>query len=315
MKEKIETVLVATSLTEASDLVVRAGRDLARSLGARVHLAHAYEPRLTFGGPTLLGSEGMVLEEQLRSDREVAQNQLRAQIDRAAFIPGELAAAEVLPGPPHRTLVEVAERIGASMIVLGAAESRRLAKIFGSTAERVVQKAACPIFVVRGQVKLPLARVLFPVDLSALSAEALKEGYSLLRRLDPAGAARTEALFVIPPVDIATLRSAIALEAVEKRALADLSRFIAGNLPAGTTPPELKVQHGEVEERIVHRVGRWLPDMVVLGTHGRGGFERFLLGSATTAVLRQGLANVLVLPPAAARRQQNAPESLLAAVG
>ncbi|HET9229362.1 MAG TPA: universal stress protein, partial [Thermoanaerobaculia bacterium] len=50
MSKKIETVLIGTSLTEASDQVVRAGLKVARAAGARVVLAHAFPPHMIYGG-------------------------------------------------------------------------------------------------------------------------------------------------------------------------------------------------------------------------------------------------------------------------
>jgi nucleotide-binding universal stress UspA family protein len=52
-----------------------------------------------------------------------------------------------------------------------------------------------------------------------------------------------------------------------------------------------------VEEEILKRTGDWEADLIILGTHGRGGFERFLLGSVAADVVRHGTASVLVIPP------------------
>jgi universal stress protein family protein len=38
----------------------------------------------------------------------------------------------------------------------------------------------------------------------------------------------------------------------------------------------------------------------VLGTHGRSGFERFIIGSVAESVMRHALCSVLIIPPRAA---------------
>jgi nucleotide-binding universal stress UspA family protein len=38
-------------------------------------------------------------------------------------------------------------------------------------------------------------------------------------------------------------------------------------------------------------------DLVILGTHGRGGFKRLVLGSVASEVVRHARCNVLVVPP------------------
>ena len=50
MLKKIETVLIGTSLTEASEEVVRTGLKVARAAKARVVLAHAYSLHIAYGG-------------------------------------------------------------------------------------------------------------------------------------------------------------------------------------------------------------------------------------------------------------------------
>ena len=58
-----------------------------------------------------------------------------------------------------------------------------------------------------------------------------------------------------------------------------------------------RVETGFVDTAILDRIEQWGPDLVILGTHGRGGFERFLLGSVASTVVRDGWTNVLVIPP------------------
>jgi hypothetical protein len=42
-------------------------------------------------------------------------------------------------------------------------------------------------------------------------------------------------------------------------------------------------------------------DLVLLGTHGRSGFQRLLIGSVAESVMRHSHGSLLVVPPAAAR--------------
>jgi hypothetical protein len=58
---------------------------------------------------------------------------------------------------------------------------------------------------------------------------------------------------------------------------------------------------GSAIAEIVSRVEQWRPDLVVLGTHGYSGFERFLIGSVAEEVIRRASANALLIPPRAAR--------------
>jgi nucleotide-binding universal stress UspA family protein len=60
------------------------------------------------------------------------------------------------------------------------------------------------------------------------------------------------------------------------------------------------VYEGRVVAEIVERARHWPADLVVMGTHGRSGFERWVLGSVTEKALHKMPCPVLVVPPAPA---------------
>jgi nucleotide-binding universal stress UspA family protein len=315
MKRKIETILIGTSLTEASDAVVRGGMKLARSAGARAHLVHAYTPPTMYSGSPFLPE--VPLGEVLKAERVALQRKLDSQIERLGIERSELAGIHLDMGPAPRLLVDTARAIGASLLVVGAAESPRLARVFGSTADRVVRKAGCPVLVVRGDLDVPPRRVLLPVDLSPLSADAAELGLALLAQVagPQAGVERTpelESMFVVaePERPVSRLGPAEPPAPANPAAAEELRRFTAASCAAAGVadwPVRPRVESGFVDTAILERIEQWGPDLVVLGTHGRGGFERFLLGSVAATVVRDGWTSVLVIPPKAAREAFTAP--------
>lgn len=52
------------------------------------------------------------------------------------------------------------------------------AELLGSTADRVLRKASCPVLIVRGELPVPPRRVLAPVDPSTLSGDSFRCGGS-----------------------------------------------------------------------------------------------------------------------------------------
>ncbi len=56
---------------------------------------------------------------------------------------------------------------------------------------------------------------------------------------------------------------------------------------------------GRAVTEILDRARSWPADLVVMGTHGRGGFERWMLGSVTEKVLRKAPCPVMTVPPPA----------------
>ena len=303
MSKKIETILIGTSLTEASDLVVQNGFALARGLGAKVFLVHAYAPPMTYAGAPYFPEAA--LGEVYAAERIALRRQMDSQVRRLEIDPSDLAGVALDVGPAQRLLTEIAEKKDADLIVVGASEAPRLGRVFGSTADRVLRRETCPVLVLREELVLPPQRVLLPVDLSPLSGEAFEHGLELLEQIAASagpGAAPPvlEALFVA--ADFCRQHALARLSPTEGEIFSerDLRRFLAAHQSYGWNVLP-RVTTGTVEAEILDHSEEWHPDLVILGTHGRGGFERFLLGSVAATLVREGQSNTLVIPPRAAR--------------
>jgi nucleotide-binding universal stress UspA family protein len=309
MSEKIETVLIGTSLTEASDEVVRTGLKVARAARARVVLAHAYSLQTAYGGAPFVPEVSM--GEVMEAERQALRRLMTNQADRVGLKAEELAGMLLEPGPAHQMIMAAARRKGVDLIVVGATESPLLSKLFGSTADRVVRKATCPVLVVRREMPIPPARVLFPVDLSFLSAEAFREGLNAVAVLSQDVDASTnlpelEALYVVTELDRHLFATEETPSQAEEHCREEMRRFLDRHAAGSPLKVAPRIAAGYVEDEILLRVHDWEPTLVVIGTHGRGGFERFLLGSVAARVIRDGGVNVLVVPPEAARQSSAA---------
>ncbi len=308
MSKKIQTVIIGTSLTEMSDSVVMGGLQVARAAAAKVVLVHVFQPRMAYGGDTPFMAE-IVLVEALEAERKLVERRLEEQIDRLGIRGEELAGRMVEQGSPHRILIGIAEDLDADLLVVGSAESPRLAKMLGSTADRVIRKSSRPVLVVHGRLKVPCQKVLLPVDLSAVSAVAFRRGLAVLDQI--AGPdVQLEALYVMNDRDPGLFDQSAPIDVNEmEAAYRELDRFVVRNaLPTGRRVVNRFLQ-GEVGEAIRTHAKEWGADLVVLGTHGRGGFERFLLGSVAADVVRRGTMSTLVMPAAVEAEE---PKPLLA---
>jgi universal stress protein E len=304
MSSSLHDVLIGTSLSPESDRVVASGLGIARAAGARVHLIHAFSLPMSYVGSPFY-PEAIPMAELTEMERKAQAAALAAQCERLRG-GANLASSHLEAGPAHQILIETAREVGADLIVVGTSESPALARFFGSTADRVIRRATVPVLVLCRELALPLQRVLFPVDLSPLSADALSAGLAFLAGLGDAGKATLEAQMVLAEPDLENLSRWQETSTVERRVREQLEVFVAQGASGAGRGFSLRVDSGLVGEEVVDRIEDWRPDLVVMGTHGRGGFERLLLGSVTADVLRRGGANVLVVPPEPAR--QGAPE-------
>lgn len=141
--------------------------------------------------------------------------------------------------------------------------------------------------------------VLVAIDFSEASRAALDYAVSLSRRFG----ARLTALHVAPPyVTYDPLPAFPPLAPLDP----EPQRKIQKDLRQFLTPPESEhplaegfVREGDPADEILAHAAASGIDLVVLGTHGRRGFERWLLGSVTERVVRKADRSVLAIPPTA----------------
>lgn len=145
---------------------------------------------------------------------------------------------------------------------------------------------------------LQFKNVLCPVDFSETSARALTYATALARWYD----AHLEVLHVVPAFEQggppSQLDTAGGARPSREQLLSDIDRAIAAaggsDLKSGAV-----AQEGRPHEIITCRARALPADLLVMGTHGRSGFNRLLLGSVTEKVLRQVTCPILTVPPAA----------------
>lgn len=289
--EKIETILVGSDLDRESETLVGTALSLARAAGARVHVVYAFNPPIGFMSELGAGFDPAILAEEEQRCQEALADQVR----NLGMSPAELHGQTVRTGAPHRVLPELAEEIGADLMVVGATAGGRLHRRLGSTADRVLRRALCPVLVVRGELRVPPSRILAPIDLSPLAADSFRTGLGLLAQLG-GGPPDVEALFILNVIQ-RQVAPQFSPEQVDRFAADELRRFVEANAGAGAGEMKKKVRAGNTREEIFAEVADFRPDLVLLGTHGTGGFDRLVLGSVAADVSREAPCSVLVVPP------------------
>jgi nucleotide-binding universal stress UspA family protein len=139
-------ILLTTDLSETSSLAFDPALTVAERFGSRLVVLHVVEDRLP---PFVDEFTAIPMEEILASQRDRA----REELERFASAHlGEVREAElrVVHGTPHLEIVRQAEELGAGLIVM-ATHGRGFIShaLFGSTAERVLRRASCPVLTVR----------------------------------------------------------------------------------------------------------------------------------------------------------------------
>jgi len=139
-----------------------------------------------------------------------------------------------------------------------------------------------------------IERILCPIDFSDISHHALAHAAAVARWYE----ARLTLLYVFVNLPALDLPPIVLEEGDRARLLGQMRAF------ADIVPPEVQVDCQLQEERLVHdailaQVADSQADLLVLGTHGRSGFQRLFLGSVTEKVIRKVKCPTLIVPPRA----------------
>lgn len=275
------SVLVATDLSEGSDVLVHAAAAIASRSGAALHVVHSAD--VLSAAPA--GTDGSFAARVASAEGVVDQ-----QIGRVVP-PGLRVGRHVGASAPDRTIIEQAKAVGADLIVLGP--HVRDGRLLGTTAEQVLSGAGIPCLVVRAPVVVPAWHVTAAVDprhrvspvLDAAIRWALLFGDPESSRRPP----RLSALYITadrdhgpPPALEQALREAV-------------SRGGAGE----RVEAAVEVRGTDVVESILLFAEAEACDLLVLSTHNRGLLGRALLGSVSAEVTRRAPCNVLLVPPEA----------------
>jgi nucleotide-binding universal stress UspA family protein len=141
-------------------------------------------------------------------------------------------------------------------------------------------------------------RILCPIDFSDFSLDALRHGLALAQWYS----AHLTLLHVYQvsqplPVEGVPVSVPVYIQADPNKVAEEVRRFCAPLVgPSGRTV-EVIVRPGDAAREIRQEAERAPSDLLILGTHGRSGFERLFLGSVTEKVLRSTRVPVLTIPP------------------
>lgn len=276
--------------------------EIAERAGGALELAHVCDPELT--GPGLVDVE-LSLEQGVRRYLE----EVRDEILEAREIPVEI---RVPTGSIVDALVDEVGKREIDLAVLSTHGRGPLTRIWmGSVADRFVRRAPCPVLSVRPSdepnppglgARFEVEHVLVPLDGSEIG-DAVLEHAADLARLFEARITLFSAVWLPQHVSAEHLPHA---EWVDRNALMeDRAATAETRLDEVRERLEARDVHADVvvmkeahpAEAILDHSRREDVDLVAMGTHGRGGVGRALLGSVADKVFRGSRVPVLVVRP------------------
>ena len=280
-------ILVATDFSTRSHGALRRAGLLAQARDAKLTLVHVVDDDQP--------------KDLIEIESREAERILAEQISAMAELRGVQCRPLVVAGNPFDGILRSAGSVGADLIVMGAHRKQLLRDIFvGTTVERVVRTGPYPVLMVNNEARQAYRNAVAAVDMSEPSANAIRaaksagvigdERITLLHAFLPLGKRQMS----LAGIDRAAIDEHVASE--RQRAIDELVPFLAANGLGGPNVP-LRVEEGEPFEVISRAVEEMRPDLLIIGTHGRAGLLKVLLGSVTEAALRDLDVDILAVPP------------------
>jgi nucleotide-binding universal stress UspA family protein len=292
-------VLIGCDLVGTTRIVAHAGALLGERLGAPVVFFHtdAHGPLLAERFHARDLTELPRMREEYRSTALLQMRELR---DRLGLEPDRVEIIAAV-GPVDEQMLQAAASLSASAIVIGArGRTEKERRGAGSTALKIARAARCPVFTidVRSPFRAP-SRILFATDLDEHSAPAQRWAarlagvfgahLTLLHVSDMVG--RLVAPYSLPPRALEDYHEAL-IERLESLKVA-LAHPVEGPAASGIET-HFRIS-GDVAAEILETSVSGHADLIVLGTHGRRGLSRMVLGSVAEAVLHHAQMSVLTV--------------------
>jgi len=291
----MKRIVVGMDFSEEAEVARLQARNIAAATGAEMTLVYVVLPPENWdpGGIAAVGVDyARIVSAEIDSAKEKLAGMSEPEGGDAALVEG---VVEV--GHPDSSLTETAEKLGADLVVVGThgrTGFRRL--LLGSVAERVVRRSHCSVLVARPRSSGVggYDRILVPTDFSALAERALAEA---ARLVSPNGV-----IDVVnwTPISFPAYGYHTAYQAPDEyhQQVANASRERGAELleRLGHLHHKINFQHqvGPATQGIQSLLDGDTYSLVAMGSHGRRGVRRLILGSVAEATVRHAPCSVLV---------------------
>jgi nucleotide-binding universal stress UspA family protein len=275
----LQKLLVCVDDSPDSIAAITAGMTLARACRSKLFLLQVVEvvPAYELLGPDLMPPPPQPDLELLKLRETAVRSRLEEWRTKAADLGIDLEIRVHIDTAAASGILEEAEEIQPQLIIMGRHGRTGLDRmVMGSVTAKIIGHSHFNVLVVPGQTTLVFHRLLIASDGSLCSDAAWEEALSITRS---AGSS-------LLAVSVARDDSAVT------RTEETLQRLREAAARAGVSL-ETQMLRGRPFEAILNAAAMKEVDLIILGSHGRTGLKRLLLGSVSERVI--GLASCPVL--------------------
>ena len=267
---RMEKLLVATDGSKFSKSAIREAISLAKTCSSKLIAVSVVTTNVEF--------EDLVPQVVAKAEREVREH-LESIKNKALKEGVDCEIVIHRSEEPFRDIVNDAAKNKVDMIIIGTHGRTGLKRLMmGSVTAKVIGHAPCKVLVVPKDARLTLDKILIATDGSIFSEMASREAISIAKR--------TNSGLIALSIAKKDENLPVAKESI------DMVREVAEREGIKVEALTLK---GEPYEVIVKTAKQKNAGLIVVGSHGRTGLERLLMGSVTERVIGHSESAVLVV--------------------
>jgi nucleotide-binding universal stress UspA family protein len=275
----LNKILLATDFSKSSENVTKMAIKLAKKFDAKIVLLHV-----------------LPNEADIDSIRELLNLAVKTKFDQIK----ENIKTAGLPNPEFLLkfgsvfdeIIRIADYKNADVILMGSGKNiGDSSNKLSTTTGKVIQRTSKPVWVVKAGDQLNIKKILCPVDFSEPSKRALDNAIHLARRFD----AQVNVMSVFEPIDVHTEELDFICyqnDELLKEYFDNFNDFLEGfNLKNINVKKTNK--SGVPYANILITINKYKPDLLVMGTTGKTGLSKILIGSVTEKVTRENTCSFI----------------------
>jgi nucleotide-binding universal stress UspA family protein len=268
---KMEKLLLASDRSEFSEGAVREAIKLAKTCGSKLYVISVAEtPDIRAYNYPLAAFEKLeiVTRQHLESLKEMAEK--------------EGLVCEIIErrgSETYKYIVDEAAKNNVEMIIMGRRGRTGITRaMMGSVTANVIGDAPCNVLVVPRFTRITFEKILVPTDGSIFSDLASREAISIAKRVRSSlivlSVAKKDENLPVAEASVGMVKEVAEKEGIKVEALTLL---------------------GKPHEVIAYTAEKKSVGLIVIGSHGRSGIERLLMGSVTERLIGHAGCPVLVV--------------------
>ncbi len=200
--------------------------------------------------------------------------------------------ADVVEGDSAQQIIKRAHTVEADVICMGRHGRRSFVELrLGSTSRRVVKLGDVPVLLVRSPATTSYQSVLVAVDLTLSSAKVIKLARPWLEDADQVEVLHASSVAYEDYVVVSGERA----EEFRDDALKSATRDLKALLTKTGIKAQPRVIGGDARILIIEEAKARNAELIVVGTHGRSGVRKLILGSVAEWTMNHAACDVLVM--------------------